>query len=583
MAIEGSGVETSNGGRNANATSGGYLDHGWQMVTNPKKQRRLEVAKAKGGKDGNNGSSKSTSDSKIFQALEIEAEERRARRDARIAAALAAGVEDEEDSDDGEAPKTEGTVEETELKKPKAKKPKKPKVSVAEAAAAIDSTDLATFLSDISESFASLPDIQLLRCADYFGRAFSSVTTAQFGWNKILRETPIVKSLEIPLCYVPDTLNKMLADWLSQRPADALCKFIVWILKEILDDAHAHAGSHKSSKHSAPPSQKTKVGVLILLAIILRRRPDILQQQAQTVRNQFQALDQLPTLVWAYGQAAQGDLVIGMSLWVHNLLPLAVGKSSTPVLRDTALQFLESVVLVDPKKARSVLLNGVSRKGERLVPAASLDSVMRASFPTESARTKAADRFQAVYPIVKELALAGLQNSKTTRPVAQQLLPLSVAALSQDVEALSQEACSNFIWCLSQNSDCYQQWEKLHLENLKASNRVLSYIRHEWKEASQRLAPFMNLKKTVKALRLKHKHVLEDTQKNHDLLGQAKVADGHCKAILNRLSTFPSCASATLTLSAGAAIAYAFYMLSPDANPLKWDGWLHLSNIRSLF
>lgn len=77
--------------------------------------------------------------------------------------------------------------------------------------------------------------------------------------------------------------------------------------------------------------------------------------------------------------------------------------------------------------------------------------------------------------------------------------------------------------------------------------------------------------------------MLEDTQKNHDLLGQAKVADGHCKAILNRLSTFPSCASATLTLSAGAAIAYAFYMLSPDANPLKWDGWLHLSNIRSLF
>lgn len=68
-----------------------------------------------------------------------------------------------------------------------------------------------------------------------------------------------VESMQIPLCYVPDTLNKMLADWLSQRPADALCKFIVWILKEILDDAHAHAGSHKSSKHSAPPSQKTKV------------------------------------------------------------------------------------------------------------------------------------------------------------------------------------------------------------------------------------------------------------------------------------------------------------------------------------
>lgn len=61
----------------------------------------------------------------------------------------------------------------------------------------IDFCLLATCLVFIQESFASLPDIQLLRCADYFGRAFSSVTTAQFGWNKILRETPIVKSLEV--------------------------------------------------------------------------------------------------------------------------------------------------------------------------------------------------------------------------------------------------------------------------------------------------------------------------------------------------------------------------------------------------
>jgi hypothetical protein len=30
-----------------------------------------------------------------------------------------------------------------------------------------------------------------------------------------------------------------------------------------------------------------------------------------------------------------------MHMWVQNLLPLAVGKSSTPALRDTALQFLE--------------------------------------------------------------------------------------------------------------------------------------------------------------------------------------------------------------------------------------------------
>lgn len=61
----------------------------------------------------------------------------------------------------------------------------------------------------------------------------------------------------------------MLADWLSQRPAGALSDFMIWILKEILEDAHAHSGSHKSSKVSATPSQKTKVIEVFSVAIIL--------------------------------------------------------------------------------------------------------------------------------------------------------------------------------------------------------------------------------------------------------------------------------------------------------------------------
>lgn len=45
--------------------------------------------------------------------------------------------------------------------------------------------------------------------------------------------------------------------------------------------------------------------------------------------------------------------------------------------------------------------------------------------------------------------------------------------------------------------------EKLHLDNLKASNYVLSFIRQEFKEVSHRLAPFTQLKKTVQAFRVK--------------------------------------------------------------------------------
>lgn len=51
------------------------------------------------------------------------------------------------------------------------------------------------------ESFASSPDVQLMRCADYFGRAFAAVSPAQFAWNRILRESAIAKAVEVgPHC-----------------------------------------------------------------------------------------------------------------------------------------------------------------------------------------------------------------------------------------------------------------------------------------------------------------------------------------------------------------------------------------------
>lgn len=50
------------------------------------------------------------------------------------------------------------------------------------------------------------------------------------------------------------------------------------------------------------------------------------------------------------------------------------------------------------------------------------------------------------------------------------------------------------IWCLQ---------EKLHMENLKGSSRILGYIGSEWREVSSRLLPLASLKKTVQAMRLK--------------------------------------------------------------------------------
>lgn len=146
------------------ASSG--ADHGWQKVTNAKKQKRQEN-KAKAGEKPSTTKSSSTSDSKLFQALEEEAADRRARREARIQAALAGDAHSEEDSD-AENERPVQAADETEVKKAKVKKPKKPKVTVIEAAAAIDLSDLSTFLSDISVSAANHCSRGLgLSCSDF--------------------------------------------------------------------------------------------------------------------------------------------------------------------------------------------------------------------------------------------------------------------------------------------------------------------------------------------------------------------------------------------------------------------------------
>jgi hypothetical protein len=63
------------------------------------------------------------------------------------------------------------------------------------------------------ESFASVPDVQLMRCADYFARAFVTVTSSQFAWNKILRESSIAKTIEVSLCMESKTFFPYFPDY----------------------------------------------------------------------------------------------------------------------------------------------------------------------------------------------------------------------------------------------------------------------------------------------------------------------------------------------------------------------------------
>ncbi|XP_042499374.1 uncharacterized protein LOC122077489 [Macadamia integrifolia] len=240
-------------------------NQGWQKVTYAKRQRKNSAKNSDAGFDlgkfhlnGSVGGEKSN----VFQSIEQKSEERRRALEVQKAAAAAvasAGAvvprskhhfDDDGDDSDVEASGgvENGTVE--------AKKPKAPKITVADAASKIDASHLNAYLIDATASYESQQDIQLMRFADYFGRAFSGVSAAQFPWTKIFKESPVAKIVDIPLSHISEAVYKTSTDWINQRSSDALVVFVLWSLDSILVDLAIHQGPTKGSKKVLPKTPK---------------------------------------------------------------------------------------------------------------------------------------------------------------------------------------------------------------------------------------------------------------------------------------------------------------------------------------
>ncbi|PIA26587.1 hypothetical protein AQUCO_09100039v1 [Aquilegia coerulea] len=556
---------------NANKSS----DHGWQTVIYPKRQRK--TSKTSGSNTDLRANGVSNNKSNVFSSVELHADERRRRnlelqRKAAEEAAEEASAsriarskqrsDDEDESDDGDEIVDNGKVE---SKKPKQKKPKRIKVTVAEAASKIDAENLEQFL--IEASYESQHYIQLMRFADYFARAFSPVKNAEFPWTKMFKESTVAKLADVPLNDVPEAVYKTSTDWINKRSSDALGSFILWSLDTIFADLANHQGVTKGSKKVVQQgSSKAQVAIFVVLAMALRRKPDVLIGLLPKLREdpKYQGQDKLPVILWVIAQASQGDLVVGLYSWVHNLFPVISAKSCNTQSRDLILQLLERIL--SAPKARSILLNGAVRKGERLVPPSALELLIRATFPAPSARIKATERFEAAYPTLKELALAGTPGSKAMKQVTQQIFTFVVKAAGEGVPDLSNEAASIGIWCLTQNPDCYKQWEKIYLDNLEASVAVLKKLSDEWKEHSAKHASLDPLRETIKSFRQKNEKALS---KGEDPGHQAtfRAADKYCKVILGRLSRGHGCMKSVLLLAVAVAVG-AFFM---PPNIESWD------------
>ncbi|KAI4388918.1 hypothetical protein MLD38_001206 [Melastoma candidum] len=476
-------------------------------------------------------------------SIEAHAEERRRKLLEARAAALAveapvvrrkSGEDSEEDSDVEVSGADAGAGE---VKKLRQKKPKKPKVTVSEAAARMDAGDLGAFIAEITACYETQQDIQIMRFADYFGRAFASVSAAQFPWVKMFKESTVAKLVDIPLTQVREDIYKTSVDWISKRSVEALSSFVLWSLDSIFTDLSSHLGPTKGSKKvSQPASSKSQVAIFLVLAMVLRRKPDALVSLLPVVKDspKYLGQDKLPVIVWAISQASEGDLSVGLYLWVNVLLPVLSSKSGyNPQSRDLILQLVERILSVP--KSRAILVNGAVRKGERLVPPSALDLLMRLTFP--ATQIKETERLEAIYPTLREVGLAGSSGSKAVKQLALQLSSFAIKAAGEGSPKLSSEGSDIFVWCLSQNHECYKHWDKLYLDNLQASVLILRKMSNS--NVNFDKSSLEPLKEAIELFKLKNKSALAKADDSrHSLL---KESNKYCKVILGRVSGGNGC------------------------------------------
>ncbi|KAL2904676.1 hypothetical protein RDABS01_003386 [Bienertia sinuspersici] len=565
------------------AVSSNNNNHGWQKVTYAKRRKNQQQNKQKQATVVNSAELADDKSENVFRAIEKQSEDRHRRIvESQKKSAVFDDDDDDirksrskkrDDSDESESEERENVnvneKKDDKIVKKKKKAEKKPKVSVSEAAAKMDADDLAAFLVDLSGSYESQEDIQLMRFADYFARAFSKVVSSQFPWVKTLRETPVAKFSDIPISHVPDAVYRTSIDWISHRSVAVLTSFVTLLVDTILADLNNQLPSVKNAKKaSQQQSSKSQVAIFVVLAMVLRRKPDVLINLLPKLRGnaKYQGQENLSLIIWMISQACQGDLAVGLCAWAHNLLPMLNSKSTNnPLCRDMILQLIERILAAP--KARTILVNGAVRKGERLIPPAELEILMRATFPVSSARVKATERFEAVYPILKEVALAGVPGSKAMKQVSQQIFTYAILAAGEGKPELAKEATDIAVWCLAQNSDIYKQWDKLYLDNLEASVAVLKKLCEERREQHINQSSVEVVKQTLKSFQQQNDKALAGESAGQVLL--LKNADKYAKVMLRRLSRSHGCLKAMTFVAVVTAVGVAV-MSSTNPEPFDW-------------
>ncbi|XP_010507829.1 PREDICTED: uncharacterized protein LOC104784499 [Camelina sativa] len=397
----------------------------------------------------------------------------------------------------------------------------KPILSFSEAAAKIDPSHLAAFL---------VHEKDLWRFYFYLEKAFSQVS---LPWVKMLKELPLSKLLiHLSLCHIPISVYDTLADWIKQPKIYEHLNFVTWALDRILTDWE-----------SAQQGLDSKaVAKFVELALLLRcSNPNIVTTVLRMlrVRPRYQGQDTLPVLVWMLAQATHGDFSAGLYSWAHVLLPLVGSyKRRRPRSIDLILQFVE--IILSNTEAQTILVNRAVWEEERLIPPSSFETLLRLTFPASSARVKSTKRFEAIYPLLKEVALA--PETATGGKAVEQIFTFSLKLAGEGVvvtgnPGLAKEAAAIAIRSVTEHVDCFNHWDILYEDYLEASVALLRKLADEWKDHSPKLlsspGDTLAVNRAMSSFRLQNEKGITEGGANCSLYNEA---DKSCKLILGRLS-----------------------------------------------
>ncbi|XP_020873669.1 uncharacterized protein LOC9298984 isoform X2 [Arabidopsis lyrata subsp. lyrata] len=249
--------------------------------------------------------------------------------------------------------------------------------------------------------------------------------------------------------------------------------------------------------------------------------------------------------------------------WADTLLPAV---DTNPHSRNLILQLVENIL--SQPNARTILVERAVFEDHGVIPPFSFESLLRLTFPDSSARVKATARFEAIYPLLKELALAGTPGGEAMKKAARQIFIFSLRLAGGANPVLAKEATSIAIWALTENIVCCNHWDNLYENNLKASVALLKNLVDEWKDHSRKLSSSrsntLTLNQTMKSFRLKNEKAINEGGANASLY---KEADESCKVILGRLSWKSTAITALVLAAVVVVLAAVVLSFKPRLQP----------------